>query len=196
MNSTSQVIVYLKHRTTLPKTMRKENVKMTNWYRVSKIALICLTAFSFTSTNAKPAQDNLPYYSGVSDDVRLNETGEILISSGPNIKYAATQISNSNHQLFCNSHTATVSINRRLDDNEKETVNIFDITATFNSEKLDFFQGRGLPETLNELSSIDVDIRCIKNTFTIFLIGHSDSAIQNGVSLAKISINLETGEVK
>jgi len=83
-----------------------------------------------------------------------------------------------------------------LDDNEKETVKIFDITAAYNGEKLDFFQGRGLPENLNEFASIDVDIRCITNTFTIFLIGYSNSASQNGSTLAKLNIDVKTGDVK
>ena len=125
-----------------------------------------------------------------------NDNGQVFIASGPDVNYSTTQVSETKHQLFCEANLFTLNIERRIEDTDAETVIIFNISSQLNGEKIDFFQGKGAPASLNDYTVVDADMSCVEGDWIIYLTGYSSSVTQNGSTLAKLEIDATSGRIK
>ncbi|GGX69443.1 hypothetical protein GCM10011309_19310 [Litorimonas cladophorae] len=154
--------------------------------------LIAATLASFTAATAQNVLDPDGKYLGV---VERNQAGEIVISTGPDTKYFSSQVSETKHQLFCQSNTAMIIVTRRVEDSDQDTLRVFDFSATLNGEKIDIFQGEGRSTDFDDFTTIDVQTTCIEDDFKIFLMGYSASRTRSGSTLLTLRINATTGQI-
>lgn len=169
---------------------------MNNLLEFMKISLVAFSITVCAGIGAFAYESQQSNEDAALSGLEKNQYGEIFVPTGPDTKYSSSQITQTQHQLFCQSNILTINIDRRIDDSDEDTLIIFDISAQLNGEKVDFFRGQGEPEALNDYFVIDSDMTCIEEEWVVYLTGYSDSRTRSGSTLASLKIDAYSGKIK
>lgn len=176
--------------------MHKETVQMFNARRYTYIFVIAALFSSLSLAHAADSQNKSLVQDSPSGIISTNQDGEIVISTGNGEPFTSSHITKSQNTFFCHSNTFETLVERRLDETNEGFFKAFNVTSSYNGQKVDIFKGQGLSEEVADFFHIGVDLTCSTKEMSIFFIGYNDSTTQSGSTLLHAKIDLVTGVVK